>query len=82
VFSTRRSQEFLAHLWDCLFALPSPKEKDLPKCKSPASRNACYDLLVEMCRGARENYLILHARLIGQHNPGRKKHFMSTSGAF
>ena len=68
-------QELLAHLWDCLFALPSPKEKDLPKCKSPASRNACYDLLVEMCRGSRDNYLLLHSRLIGQHQPDSHKSY-------
>ena len=68
-------QELLVHLWDCLFALPSPKEKDLPKCKSPASRNACYDLLVEMSRGSRDNYLLLHTRLIAQHQPDAHKSY-------
>ncbi len=65
--SSPEGQEFLLHLLECLFALPTPRLKDLPKCKSAVSRTACYDLLVEMTKGSLGNYLILHGRLLDQH---------------
>ena len=66
-------QEFLLHLLECLFALPSPKDKDLPKCKSPAARAACYDLLGEMAKGSCANYLLLHSKLLSQHKASAHK---------
>ncbi|CAB4065741.1 USP34 [Lepeophtheirus salmonis] len=66
-------QEFILHLWECLFALPSPREKNLPKCKSNASRTACYDLLIEMCKGSLQNYLIIHEKLMTQHEADAHK---------
>ncbi|QQP55435.1 Ubiquitin carboxylterminal hydrolase 34like [Caligus rogercresseyi] len=69
-------QESLLHLWECLFALPSPREKDLPKCKSNASRTACYDLLVEMCKGSLSNYLVVHGKLLSQHEAGCHKPYI------
>ena len=47
--------------------MPTPREKDLPKCKSAISRTACYDLLVEMCKGCSANYLLLHGKLMDIH---------------
>ena len=66
-------QEFLLHLLECLFALPSPREKNLPKCKSPPARTACYDLLVEMSKGSLSNYLLLHKKLMKQHSSASHK---------
>ena len=61
-------QEFLLHLLECLFALPSPREKNQPKCKSSPARSACYDLLVEMAKGSLANYMLLHKKLMEQHS--------------
>ena len=63
-------QDLVLHLFDALFALPSPKQRYLPKCKSPSVRSAAYDLLVEMLKGSFENYLILHEKLLLQNTPG------------
>ena len=63
-------QDFLLHLLDCLFALPSPRAKDAPKCKSTISRTSSYDLLIEMAKGSLGNYLVLHGKLLDQHRPG------------
>lgn len=61
-------QDFLLHLLECLFALPSPREKNLPKCKSAPARSACYDLLVEMAKGSLNNFKLLHKKLMEQHS--------------
>ena len=65
--TSTEGEDFILHLLECLFALPTPREKDLPKCKSTVSKSACYDLLVEMVKGSLENYLILHRKLLDQH---------------
>ena len=65
--SSTEGQAFLSHLLDCLFALPNPREKNFPKCKSMMSRTACYDLIVEMAKNCLPNYFILHNRLMAQH---------------
>ncbi|CAL1294964.1 unnamed protein product [Larinioides sclopetarius] len=57
------------HMFDALFALPNPKQRHLPKCKSPSVRSAAYDLLVEMLKGSFENYQVLHEKLLLQHTP-------------
>lgn len=57
-------------MFDCLFALPTPKQRYLPKCKSQASRSAAYDLLVELVKGNVDNYTILHQKVMQQHHKG------------
>ena len=71
--SSPEGQAFLAHLLDYLFALPNPREKNYPKCKSMLSRTACYDLIVEMAKGCLPNYLLLHNKLLEQHDPEAHK---------
>ncbi|XP_040156645.1 ubiquitin carboxyl-terminal hydrolase puf isoform X1 [Anopheles arabiensis] len=63
-------QEFMISVFCCLFELPSPEDREKPKCKSHAARAAAYDLLVEMCRNAPKNYLLLHGKLMQQHRAG------------
>jgi ubiquitin carboxyl-terminal hydrolase 34 len=57
-------------VFNCLFALPSPKQRYLPKCKSQASRSAAYDLLVELAKGSVDNYTLLHDKVMLQHHKG------------
>ena len=73
--SSQEGMDFLLHLLECLFALPSPKEKDLPKCKSAHARSSCYDLLIEMCKGSSANYTLLHNKLLEQHKPESHKQY-------
>jgi len=61
---------FLHQVFDCLFALPTPKQRYLPKCKSQASRSAAYDLLVELVKGNVDNYTVLHQKVMQQHHQG------------
>lgn len=68
-FSTD-GQELINMIFECLFALPSSNDRYKPKCKSQSSRMASYDLLVEMCKNAPTNYLLLHKKLMQQHRPG------------
>ncbi|KAL0117751.1 hypothetical protein PUN28_008863 [Cardiocondyla obscurior] len=63
-------QNLLDQVFDFLFALPSPRSKHVPKCKSQASRSAGFDLLVELVKSAPDNYRILHEKLLAQHRPG------------
>ncbi|XP_055619621.1 ubiquitin carboxyl-terminal hydrolase puf [Toxorhynchites rutilus septentrionalis] len=63
-------QEFIARIFQSLFELPSPDDREKPKCKSHGARAAAYDLLVEMCKNAPKNYLLLHGRLMQQHRAG------------
>ena len=67
---SKQGQELLVEVFNFLFALPSPKLRHVPKCKSPRSRTASYDLLVELVKGAPQNYYILHEKLLKQHQPG------------
>ncbi|CAH0594132.1 unnamed protein product [Chrysodeixis includens] len=53
-----------------LFDVPNPDNRNLPKCKSQKSRAAAYDLLVELVRGAPDNYMVLHNKLMEHHKPG------------
>ncbi|KAG7298078.1 hypothetical protein JYU34_018848 [Plutella xylostella] len=52
-----------------LFDVPNPDKRNLPKCKSQKSRAAAYDLLVELVRGAPDNYMVLHHKLMDHHKP-------------
>lgn len=65
-----KAQQLISEIFDCLFDLPSPQNRQKPKCKSQSSRAAAYDLLVELCRSGPKNYRILHSKLIDQHRPG------------
>ncbi|KAI4467227.1 ubiquitin carboxyl-terminal hydrolase [Holotrichia oblita] len=57
-------------VFEFLFALPNPKLRHVPKCKSGRSRTAAFDLLVELVKGAPDNYYMLHEKLLKQHQPG------------
>lgn len=64
------AEVFITKVFDCLFELPSPQNRQKPKCKSQSSRAAAYDLLAELCRNAPNNFKILHGKLLKQHQPG------------
>lgn len=64
------AETFITKVFECLFDLPSPQHRHKPKCKSQTSRAAAYDLLVEICRNAPNNFNILHGKLLKQHQPG------------
>ncbi|EAT35899.1 AAEL011975-PA, partial [Aedes aegypti] len=63
-------QDFIGKIFQSLFELPSPDDREKPKCKSHGARAAAYDLLVEMCKSAPKNYLLLHGKLMQQHRAG------------
>ncbi|KAL9953976.1 hypothetical protein ACROYT_G041461 [Oculina patagonica] len=69
--------EFLRDVFhSCLFALPEDccDERDLPLCKSKLARSAAFDLLLEMARGCRENFLEIQKLLLKHHSSdGRKR---------
>ncbi|KAL3873492.1 hypothetical protein ACJMK2_036602 [Sinanodonta woodiana] len=65
--SSLEPQELIEEIFQSLFALPSPEKRYLPRCKSQTSRSAAYDLLVEICKGNLDNYMILHNRMLHQH---------------
>lgn len=63
-------QQFIAKIFECLFALPTAENRDLPKCKSQGARAASYDLLIELTKNSPSNYMLLHKMLMLQHRPG------------
>lgn len=71
-FNTEIALEFIDKIFDFLFDMPSPSNRQKPKCKSATSRAAAYDLLVELCKNCPKNYSSLHAKLLSQHTPGPK----------
>ncbi|KAG8236171.1 hypothetical protein J437_LFUL013437, partial [Ladona fulva] len=68
--NSKACEDFLCQVFDYLFALPNPRKRHVPKCKSRLSRSSAYDLLVEMVKGSPENYRLLHEKLLSQHQPG------------
>lgn len=58
---------FLYVIFDCLFAHPNAKDRNLPKCKQQSTRSAAFDLLFEIIRGCEENQMILVKLLYKQH---------------
>ncbi|XP_016981843.1 ubiquitin carboxyl-terminal hydrolase puf [Drosophila rhopaloa] len=70
---TPKALSFIEQLIGFLFDMPSPADRQKPKCKSGTSRAAAYDLLVELCRGCGTNYGYLHGRLLAQHKSGPKQ---------
>ncbi|KAH8417407.1 hypothetical protein KR222_010565 [Zaprionus bogoriensis] len=68
-----KALSFIEQLIEFLFEMPSPANRQKPKCKSATSRAAAYDLLVELCRGCATNYSYLHGRLLAQHKSGPKQ---------
>lgn len=70
---TPRALSFIEQLIGFLFDMPSPADRQKPKCKSGTSRAAAYDLLVELSRGCATNYAYLHGRLLAQHKSGPKQ---------
>ena len=65
-------QAFMVKMFWGLFALPSPKQRHHPKCKSQMSRSATYDLLVEVVKNDLRNYEVLHELVMKQHNKGTR----------
>lgn len=65
-----RAEQFIVQVFECLFDLPSPANRQRPKCKSQSARAAAYDLLVELCRNGPKNFAILHGKLMEQHRAG------------
>ncbi|EDW39044.1 GL13871 [Drosophila persimilis] len=63
---------FMDQLLGLLFDMPSPSDRHKPKCKSPTSRAAAFDLLMELTRGCATNFTYLHGRLMAQHKSGPK----------
>lgn len=62
----------------CLFALPEDccDERDLPLCKSKLARSAAFDLLLEMARGCKDNYLELQRLLLKHHiSDGKRRSY-------
>ncbi|XP_014226620.1 ubiquitin carboxyl-terminal hydrolase 34 isoform X1 [Trichogramma pretiosum] len=72
---TKVGQNLLERVFEFLFALPTPRAKHMPKCKSQASRSAAFDLLIELVKSAPENYKILREKLLDQHKPGMRTPF-------
>lgn len=70
-FSSKALQ-FIEQIFEFLFDMPSPNNRQKPKCKSATSRAAAYDLLVELCKNCPKNYTFLHQKLLAQHTPGPK----------
>uniref|UniRef100_A0A1I8NBN6 ubiquitinyl hydrolase 1 n=1 Tax=Musca domestica TaxID=7370 RepID=A0A1I8NBN6_MUSDO len=68
-FSSQAVQ-FIEKIFEFLFDMPSPNNRQKPKCKSATSRAAAYDLLVELCKNCPKNYTFLHQKLLAQHTPG------------
>ncbi|XP_054154148.1 ubiquitin carboxyl-terminal hydrolase 34-like [Oppia nitens] len=62
-------QKFVTQVFDCLFSLPTQKDKILPKCKAPSTRSAAFDLLVELVKGSEDNYVALISQMMDQHSP-------------
>lgn len=60
-------QQLLDIAFQYLFEVPVPETRCRPKCKSQAARAATYDLMVELCKKAPQNYVKLHAKLMHQH---------------
>lgn len=66
--STHESGEFIASIFNSLFALPTQSQRSLPKCKSSNTRSAAFDLLIELVKGNENNYSTLTNLLINQHH--------------
>lgn len=67
-----KALQFIEQIFEFLFDMPSPYNRQKPKCKSATSRAAAYDLLVELCKNCAKNYIFLHCKLLAQHTPGPK----------
>lgn len=67
-----KAMQFIEQIFEFLFDMPSPNNRQKPKCKSATSRAAAYDLLVELCKNCPKNYTFLHNKLLAQHTPGPK----------
>lgn len=67
---SQNALSFIEKIFEFLFDMPSPTNRQKPKCKSPTSRAAAYDLLVELSKNSANNYTLLHGKLLEQHTPG------------
>lgn len=65
VFKSKSSgQKLLLTIHSLLFDLPTLKNRDLPKCKSQASRMAGYTCLIEIVRNVTDNFISLGRLLL------------------
>lgn len=71
---SKEGAKFVADIFECLFAVDN--QKHMPKCKLPTTRSAAFDLLVELVKGAEENYVVLVGLLLEQHNPEQSSKFL------
>jgi hypothetical protein len=55
-------------VYEWLFELPTNTKRYLPLCKSAASKQACFDLDIELTKGSQDNYALLVSLLMAQHN--------------
>jgi hypothetical protein len=58
----------IRHVYEWLFELPTNTKRYLPLCKSAASKQACFDLGIELTKGSQDNYALLVSLLMAQHN--------------
>ncbi|XP_049877741.1 ubiquitin carboxyl-terminal hydrolase puf [Pectinophora gossypiella] len=73
--TSEQGKRTLEMVFGFLFDVPNPDKRNLPKCKSQKSRAAAYDLLVELVRGAPDNYMVLHNKLMEHHKPGHQSSY-------
>ncbi|KAL4111819.1 hypothetical protein QTP88_015704 [Uroleucon formosanum] len=65
---SKQSHKVLDTVFEFLFALPDPQNRQLPKCKSESARSSAYDLLVELVKETPQNYEYLYKKLLEQHS--------------
>lgn len=66
---TTAAYEFIHELYNYLFAPPTQEQRYLPKCKSPATRSAAYELMIALVERCPKNYcVLLELLLVNQHD--------------
>ncbi|CAF1004126.1 unnamed protein product, partial [Didymodactylos carnosus] len=55
-------------IYNYLFELPTNEQRNVPKCKSHITRRVCYELLVELVRLNKDNFIFLQKKLCEQHH--------------
>ncbi|XP_050545386.1 ubiquitin carboxyl-terminal hydrolase 34 [Daktulosphaira vitifoliae] len=65
---SKHSHKVIDTVFEFLFALPDPQNRQLPKCKSESARSSAYDLLVELVKETPNNYEYLYEKLLEQHS--------------
>ena len=68
--SSESAAELLNQAWEWVFALPTLSDRLSPKCKFPDTRVACFDLIVQLCKGVKTNIARVYEWLTLQHTKG------------